>query len=63
VTKTDFRWVRSELGTKVQTEHVAALRCGLDKSLWDEAESLERCKSALGAAPRIETKGRRQGGE
>jgi tetratricopeptide (TPR) repeat protein/CHAT domain-containing protein len=30
VTKTDVRWVRSELGTPALTHEVAALRCGLD---------------------------------
>ena len=30
VTKTDSRWVRSDLGTKALQERVAALRCGLD---------------------------------
>jgi CHAT domain-containing protein len=30
VTKTDTRWVRSELGTQALSERVASLRCGLD---------------------------------
>jgi CHAT domain-containing protein/tetratricopeptide (TPR) repeat protein len=30
VTKTDVRWVRSELGTPALTREVSALRCGLD---------------------------------
>src|SRR5262249_42072436 len=30
VTKTDVRWVRSELGTAALSREVAALRCGLD---------------------------------
>jgi tetratricopeptide (TPR) repeat protein len=30
VTRTDMRWVRSELGTQALTREVAALRCGLD---------------------------------
>jgi tetratricopeptide (TPR) repeat protein/CHAT domain-containing protein len=30
VTKTEVRWVRSELGTSALTQEVAALRCGLD---------------------------------
>ena len=38
VTKTDTRWVRVELGTKILREHVQALRCGLDSSTWDELE-------------------------
>ena len=36
VTKTDMRWVRSELGTPALTREVAALRCGLDAALWDD---------------------------
>ncbi len=55
VTKTDARWVRSELGTKALTERVAALRCGLDYTLWEAGESAERCRKALGASPREET--------
>jgi CHAT domain-containing protein len=31
VTKTDVRWVRSELGTIALTREVSALRCGLDR--------------------------------
>jgi CHAT domain-containing protein len=57
VTKTDMRWVRIELGTKALAEHVAALRCGLDHTLWDSklvSESAKRCKAALGAAPSVE---------
>ena len=58
VTKTDMRWVRIELGTKALTERVAALRCGLDHTLWDSgltSESAKRCKAALGAVPGVET--------
>jgi tetratricopeptide (TPR) repeat protein/CHAT domain-containing protein len=32
ITKTDVRWVRSDLGTKALQERVAALRCGLDRA-------------------------------
>jgi hypothetical protein len=39
VTKTDVRWARSELGTTALTERVAALRCGLDASSWDDAST------------------------
>jgi hypothetical protein len=39
VTKTDMRWVRSELGSKALGERVAALRCGLDVSNWDDAST------------------------
>ena len=34
VTKSDMRWVRSELGTPALTREVAALRCGLDATAW-----------------------------
>lgn len=37
VTKTDSRWVRSDLGTKALGERVAALRCGLDSTNWTDA--------------------------
>lgn len=35
VTKTDVRWVRSELGTAALTREVQTLRCGLDDASWD----------------------------
>jgi len=34
VSKTNMRWVRSDLGTKALTREVAALRCGLDETAW-----------------------------
>ena len=37
VTKTDSRWVRSDLGTKALTDRVALLRCGLDAANWTDA--------------------------
>jgi hypothetical protein len=43
VTKTDVRWVRSELGTPALTREVAALRCGLDDAHWNKADSYDRC--------------------
>jgi CHAT domain-containing protein len=58
VTKSDVRWLRSELGTEALTERVAALRCGLDATLWDSwlaSEPAKKCKAALGAVPSIET--------
>ncbi|MGE0849247.1 MAG: tetratricopeptide repeat protein [Hyphomicrobiaceae bacterium] len=53
VTKTDARWVRSELGTKALTERVAALRCGLDHAVW-EASSGVRCARLVGGGYRPE---------
>jgi CHAT domain-containing protein len=43
VTKTEMRWVRSELGTPSLKREVAALRCGLDDALWNDANSYEKC--------------------
>ena len=34
VTKTELRWVRSEIGTKALAHEVQALRCGLDAEAW-----------------------------
>ncbi len=34
VTKTDMKWVRSDLGTGALQREVTALRCGLDPSAW-----------------------------
>ena len=36
VTKTDLRWVRSDLGTKALAREVQALRCGLDAEAWQD---------------------------
>jgi CHAT domain-containing protein len=49
--------VKSGLGTKALTERVAALRCGLDHTLWDAlqaSESAKVCKTALQASPAVE---------
>ena len=35
VTKTDMRWVRSDLGTAALAREVQALRCGLDAAAWE----------------------------
>jgi hypothetical protein len=43
VTRTDMRWVRSELGTPALTREVAALRCGLDDALWNNIDSTNKC--------------------
>ena len=37
VTKTDTRWVRSDMGTEALLDQVAGLRCGLDATLWHDA--------------------------
>ena len=47
MTKSDVRWVRSDLGTAALTREVAALRCGLDATAWD-GDGAEKCAKALG---------------
>jgi len=49
ITKTDMRWVRSELGTPVLTREVAALRCGLDAAAW-EGDGKSTCAGLLNIA-------------
>ena len=49
VTKTDMRWVRSDLGTQALTREVAALRCGLDGGAW-EGDGAAMCADLLGIA-------------
>jgi CHAT domain-containing protein/tetratricopeptide (TPR) repeat protein len=44
VTKSDVRWVRSDLGRNSLTREVAALRCGLD---FDEGWTGSRCSDLL----------------
>ena len=46
VTKTDMRWVKSELGTPALRREVAVLRCGLDYTAW-YGEGTERCGKLL----------------
>jgi CHAT domain-containing protein/tetratricopeptide (TPR) repeat protein len=49
VTKTDVRWVRSDLGTSALTREVAALRCGLDAGLWDDSKAAAHCRDLIKA--------------
>ena len=49
VTRSEVRWVRSELGTAALQREVAALRCGLDSSLWDDKDKRARCVELLKA--------------
>jgi hypothetical protein len=51
VTKTSVRWVKSELGTKALSERVAALRCGLDPSSWDDENGRTRCHALIRTEP------------
>ena len=41
VTRTDMRWVRSDLGSATLTREVKALRCGLDAVAWIDGECLD----------------------
>ena len=50
VTKTDMRWVRSDLGTPALTREVAALRCGLDGGAW-QGDGAAKCADLLRVAP------------
>jgi CHAT domain-containing protein/tetratricopeptide (TPR) repeat protein len=51
ITKTDVRWVKSDLGTPALTREVAALRCGLDLTLWDDDRASGHCRDLLKTAP------------
>ena len=50
VTKTDMRWVKSDLGTPALTREVAALRCGLDLTAWG-GDGAARCGDLLKLPP------------
>ncbi len=53
LTKTDSRWVRSNVGTQSLQERVTALRCGLDFAAWIDqrcADLLKGAKSQLDVA-------------
>jgi CHAT domain-containing protein/Flp pilus assembly protein TadD len=41
VTKSNLRWVRSDLGTSALAREVQALRCGLDAAAWDGSRCAE----------------------
>jgi hypothetical protein len=43
------RWARSDLGTEALAREVAALRCGLDNSLWGDKDTRTRCVELLKA--------------
>ncbi len=53
VTKTDMRWVRSDLGTAALTREVQALRCGLDAGKWDGQHCAELILLSYTEAGRI----------
>ena len=47
VTKTQMRWLRSDLGKPALAREVAALRCGLDQAAW---QGQSRCPQLTGQA-------------
>jgi CHAT domain-containing protein len=51
-TRTDLRWVRSDFDAPALTREVAALRCGLDSSIWFSSpprpEAIKNCLNLLG---------------
>src|SRR5262245_25245514 len=49
LTKSNVRWVRSDLGTAALKLDVQALRCGLDDELWENKAKRERCIELLKA--------------
>jgi CHAT domain-containing protein/tetratricopeptide (TPR) repeat protein len=50
VTKTEVRWVRSDLGTPALRREVEALRCGLDAAAW-HGDGDNRCADLLKLTP------------
>jgi CHAT domain-containing protein len=48
VTKTQARWVRSDLGTAALAREVQALRCGLDYTNWTDAVLSRECIGLIG---------------
>ena len=50
ISKTNSRWVKSELGTKALAEQVTALRCGLDLAAW-QAKGQTMCANLLKLPP------------
>jgi CHAT domain-containing protein/tetratricopeptide (TPR) repeat protein len=56
VTKTDMRWVRSDLGTPSLAREVQALRCGLDDTAWETRPCAELSGQSYTAKDREEGK-------
>jgi tetratricopeptide (TPR) repeat protein/CHAT domain-containing protein len=48
VTKTDMRWIRSDLGKTALAREVQTLRCGLDAENWATAGNARHCVDLLG---------------
>jgi len=51
VTKSDMRWVRSDLGEVGIFREAVTLRCGLDAALWDNEVATTHCRRLLGGEP------------
>ena len=51
VTKTEMRWVRSELGTAALTREVQALRCSLDVAAWTGSRCADVTGQSRGGTP------------
>ena len=54
ITKQQAHWHSIPLGTQRLGEHVAALRCGLASSLWDDERTHNACQKLVKAQPQIE---------
>jgi CHAT domain-containing protein len=55
ISKDTFAWRKVARSSSEIRQLVAALRCGLDATLWDVAVTSRTCKDALGVLPRMET--------
>jgi tetratricopeptide (TPR) repeat protein len=51
VTKTDARWVKLSLMPSQVATTVAALRCGVDPTSWEDPQGRRRCRELVGAQP------------
>lgn len=51
LTKTGARWIRSDLGMAALGRDVAALRCGLDATRWEDEEGSVRCRRLVEREP------------
>jgi CHAT domain-containing protein/tetratricopeptide (TPR) repeat protein len=57
VTKTSMRWARSDGSIDALSQDVAALRCGLDVTLWDDHSNSDRCRSLRIGEPQRNAQG------
>jgi CHAT domain-containing protein len=54
LTKTEARWTSVSLDSSALRERVAALRCGLDKGAWRDADR-QKCRDLTGAEPSFDS--------